>query len=176
MLQLRAIVIIGASEESLTALEAELLEPNYSDYRIVFTNHVDRTRLDALVKQDRHHAVVSVMETFADFYAASMNLFSLNMFGTSVLHDEQRWDQRIFSRICDGLCASLLAFRCRPVVRFSARSPVTQRVADEMEVLPFMLLFMIMMILVAPHAASEERVFLVPARSGQSVTDSRQTR
>ena len=134
MPQLQAIIFVRPSPASLDAIEEELRSPNYNEYRLVFSNHVSRVRLDRLAEQDKQQAVISVTEVFADFYAAAPNLFSLNMFGTSILHDEQRWDQRMFDDMCNGICASLLAFKTLPTIRFAAKSPLASRIAEEINV------------------------------------------
>jgi hypothetical protein len=72
---------------------------------------------------------------FCDYFAVNRNLFSLNLPFTSILHVD--WEQPAFVRSVDGLMAVLLALKKRPVVRYSAGSEVTRRMAQELSVRSF---------------------------------------
>lgn len=137
MPHLKAIVFVRPTSETISLLAEELRNPKYSEYHVIFSNTTTDAQLQQLAENDEQEVIQSVFEMFADFYAINRNLYSLNLPECSILHDARRWDQRVFTRIVDGVLASLLALKKRPVIRYAARSPVAKRVADEVYVCVF---------------------------------------
>ena len=134
MPHLKAVVFVRPTPETLSLLVDELRNPKYSEYHIVFSNSVSDAQLHQLAENDDQEAVQSVLEMFLDFFSINRNLFSLNLPQCSVLHDQRRWDQKLFDRTVDGVLASLLALKKRPIIRFAGKSGVARKVAEEVYV------------------------------------------
>eukprot|EP00127_Corallochytrium_limacisporum_P006953 Clim_evm7s239 gene=Clim_evmTU7s239 len=118
---LRAFVFIRPVESSIRALRAELKNPRYERYYIFFSNTVKDSVLGQLADADESEVVSEVEEFYADFLAVNPSLFHLDTphsFGS----DRQSWEAGAFERSMQGVCASLLALRKRPVIRYTSGS------------------------------------------------------
>ena len=79
--------------------------------------------------QDEHEVVQQVQEFYADFVPINHELFSLNVPSVTGLSGAA-WDQAVFDRVHQGVCAALLGLKKRPVVRYQANSEMAMRLAE----------------------------------------------
>jgi len=73
--------------------------------------------------------VQQVQEFYADFVPINHELFSLNVPSVTGLSGAA-WDQAVFDRVHQGVCAALLGLKKRPVVRYQANSEMAMRLAE----------------------------------------------
>ena len=135
MTHMKAVVFIRPVRDSIEALVAELHDPKYSEYHVVFCNKIEDSELRTLAEGDEHEVVQSVFEMFTDFYAVNRLLFTMNIPNAAILHCAV--DQPPFYRQVDGLFSVLLALKKKPVIRFSGGSKVTKELALELNVRSF---------------------------------------
>jgi len=137
MRHMNAICLVRPTNENFILLTKELKAPKYKEYHIFFTNVVPHIRLEQLACCDEHEVVQQVQEFFADVYALSHDLFSLNLPSTIRLtEDTSRWtsyDVGNFERIVEGLLAACLTLRMLPAIRYTAASDLTRQVAYKLQ-------------------------------------------
>jgi vacuolar protein sorting-associated protein 45 len=134
---LAAVVFIRPTAENVRALRTELHSPTFGSYHIFFSNLTRPTYLEEIADADETHAVSQVHEHFADFYALDSHLFSFQVLpcldavlgGTGAAMTNPS-----FERTVDGIVASLLALKRRPVVRYQGSSPLCKNLADRVAV------------------------------------------
>jgi len=144
MSHLVGVVVCRPTKANIQALRRELGEPKYKEYHVFFTNVVSEELLRQLADADVHQRdngaegmVVSVQEIFADFYAINNELFTLNI-SDSIMHSfpRSRWrkaEEGSYFRTIDGVLASLLALKKRPVIRYQKSSDLCMNFAREVK-------------------------------------------
>jgi len=124
----------GANREHIIRV---LREPKFSEYHLFFSNLLPEHHCRKLAVCDDFEVVQAVHELFADVFAVNHDLFSLNMGTTAHLAKESRlWDseeESTVERIVEGLFSVCMALRMSPVIRFTASSEVTKRVAQRLK-------------------------------------------
>lgn len=137
---LSAVVFIRPTAENIRALRTELHDPTYASYHIIFSNITRPTFLEEIADADEAHLVAQVHEFYADFYALEAHLFSLNACpcldaapggvggGGGVRANPA------FERCVDGLVATLLALKRRPVLRYQGSSSLCKNLAERVAV------------------------------------------
>jgi len=137
MRHMKAICLVRPVDANYRLLTTELKTPKYKEYHVFFTNMVPHNRLDQLACCDEHEVVQQVQEFFADIYALSHDLFSLNLPSTSRLTENHTmWtphDQWNFARTVEGLLAACLTLRMLPAIRYTAASDLTRQVAHALQ-------------------------------------------
>jgi vacuolar protein sorting-associated protein 45 len=133
---LSAIVFVRPSAENIRALRKELHDPIFGSYYVVFSNVVRPTYVEEIADADEMHVITQVHEYFADFYALNTHLFTFNV--------PACLDARLaagayainpyFERTVDGILATLLALKRRPVVRFQGSSSRCRNLAQRVSV------------------------------------------
>merc|ERR1712137_181098 len=108
-----------------------------NEYHIFFTNVVPHIRLEQLACCDEYEVVHQVQEFFADVYAVNHDLFSLNLSSTIRLTEEaSRWtsyEDSVFDRTVEGLLATCLTLRILPIIRYTASSDLTYKIARRLQ-------------------------------------------
>lgn len=128
-----AIVFIRPTAENVRALRTELHAPTFGSYLIYFSNVARPTDLEEIADSDETHAVSQVHEYYADFYALDSHLFSFKALpcldavlgGTGAAMANPN-----FERTVDGIAASLLALKRKPVVRYQGSSSLCKNLAE----------------------------------------------
>ncbi|BFZ57335.1 vacuolar protein sorting-associated protein 45 [Savitreella phatthalungensis] len=126
---LQCIAIVRPTAANIKLLEAELRNPRYAAYRLVFTNALSRESVEQLAESDTSELVTSVIELYLDFCALGPHLFTLAAAprpGPSI----DVWNPTWLERTSQGLIAALLALKKRPLIRFERNSPLARRLAD----------------------------------------------
>eukprot|EP01086_Lenisia_limosa_P009031 TRINITY_DN3202_c0_g1_i1.p1 TRINITY_DN3202_c0_g1~~TRINITY_DN3202_c0_g1_i1.p1 ORF type:complete len:542 (+),score=121.11 TRINITY_DN3202_c0_g1_i1:105-1730(+) len=135
MPHLKCISFLRPTADNIQYLVKELSNPNYGEYNLLFSNEITNQKIDELAAADMHCVVKQVSEYYADFYAISPELYSLDMHDTMELY-EDRYDSATrekLNRIADGICASLLALKRTPVIRYAKHSGFCEKLAHAIE-------------------------------------------
>eukprot|EP00392_Amoebophrya_sp_AT5.2_P002207 g2212.t1 len=149
---LNAVFFIRPTDKNFMLLTKHLKKESRKVYRalnLFFTNAVPHHRLEQLACVDEAEKVLQVQEVFADVYAVTDTLFSLNMM-TNIwmsVRNPVHWtayEESIFHRHVmeagrlihvDGILSAAIALQsadgCRPIVRFSHGSVICQKLALE---------------------------------------------
>ncbi len=133
---LDAVVFLRPTPENVLALRKELRAPRFSSYKLVFSNVLRRTFVEEIADADEQERVTEVLELYADFFAPDRHLVSFGVVpcldalrgGSAALHNPQ------FERTVDGIVATLLALKRRPVVRFHRTSSLCRNLAERVSV------------------------------------------
>lgn len=137
MRHLNAVCFLRPTNQNFIALSKELKSPKYNEYHIFFTNVVPHIRLEQLACCDEYEVVHQVQEFFADVYAVNHDLFSLNLSSTIRLTEEaSRWtsyEDSVFDRTVEGLLATCLTLRIQPIIRYTASSELTYKIARKLQ-------------------------------------------
>mmetsp|Transcript_95452 Transcript_95452/g.269763 ORF Transcript_95452/g.269763 Transcript_95452/m.269763 type:complete len:579 (-) Transcript_95452:375-2111(-) len=137
MRHMNAVCLLRPTNQNFLLLSKELKSPKYNEYHIFFTNVVPHMRLEQLACCDEYEVVQQVQEFFADVYAVSHDLFSLNLPSTIRLcEDQTRWtsyEESVFERTIEGLLAACLTLRMLPAIRYTASSDLTRKIADRLQ-------------------------------------------
>eukprot|EP01100_Stratorugosa_tubuloviscum_P003191 TRINITY_DN1758_c0_g1_i1.p1 TRINITY_DN1758_c0_g1~~TRINITY_DN1758_c0_g1_i1.p1 ORF type:complete len:576 (-),score=244.13 TRINITY_DN1758_c0_g1_i1:114-1841(-) len=127
MPHLKSIVVIRPTPNAIELLEQELKDPKYSEYSIYFTNILSYDYLRRLAQADIYELVIGVQEFYADYFAITNELFSLNIPSIA----GWQTDTSIVKRISDGLISCCLSLKRRPLIRFQSNSEISRRVAKQ---------------------------------------------
>lgn len=115
---------------SIPAVCAEIQTNKYQSYTLIFSNIVTAENLDQLARHDTSDAVVRVEEFFADFIAVNRETFIVP-FPRNVISQHQLAAAN-YRRVAEGIAASFVAMRRKPMIRFNSSSPLSKRVATEL--------------------------------------------
>jgi len=129
MPHLKAIYFLRPTAENVKRLQKEFSDPKYGEYNLYFSNLTRDGQVQQLAEADELEVVRQVQEYFADYLAINTDLFSLNVPSVAGLAGAI-WDQSIFDRIQQGVCALLLSLKKRPVIRYQKNSEIAMRVAE----------------------------------------------
>nr|GEU46524.1 vacuolar protein sorting-associated protein 45 homolog [Tanacetum cinerariifolium] len=135
MSHLKAVYFLRPTSENIQHLKRQLANPRFGEYNLFFSNMLNSTQLHILADSDEHEVVQQVQEFFADFVAIDPYHFTLNtpsnhMYMLPAVIDPPNL-QNYCDRIVDGLAAIFLAFKRRPVIRYSRTSDIAKRIAHE---------------------------------------------
>ncbi|KAL4556499.1 hypothetical protein LXL04_039154 [Taraxacum kok-saghyz] len=135
MSHLKAVYFLRPTSENIQHLKRQLAKPRFGEYNLFFSNMLNTTQLHILADSDEHEVVQQVQEFFADFVANEPYHFSLNtpsnyMYMLPAVIDPPNL-QNYCDRIVDGVAAIFLAFKRRPVIRYSRTSDIAKRIAQE---------------------------------------------
>ncbi|KAI3725638.1 hypothetical protein L1987_65429 [Smallanthus sonchifolius] len=135
MSHLKAVYFLRPTSENIQHLKRQLAKPRFGEYNLFFSNMLNTTQLHILADSDEHEVVQQVQEFFADFVAIDPYHFTLNtpsnhMYMLPAVIDPPNL-QNYCDRIVDGIAAVFLAFKRRPVIRYSRTSDIAKRIAHE---------------------------------------------
>lgn len=130
MKHLNAICFLRPTQDNIMLLTEELKSPKYNQYFVYFSNSLDRPAIKTLAESDEHESVREIKEFYGDYIAVAQHLFSFNLEHCS--EPGGMWRRQPFIRVCEGLSAVLLALRKRPLIRYTANSTMSKRLADEL--------------------------------------------
>ncbi|KAL8231884.1 hypothetical protein R6Q57_001662 [Mikania cordata] len=135
MSHLKAVYFLRPTSENIQHLKRQLARPRFGEYNLFFSNMLNTTQLHILADSDEHEVVQQVQEFFADFVAIDPYHFTLNtpsnhMYMLPAVIDPPNL-QNYCDRIVDGIAAIFLAFKRRPVIRYSRTSDIAKRIAHE---------------------------------------------
>ncbi|KVH87655.1 Sec1-like protein [Cynara cardunculus var. scolymus] len=135
MSHLKAVYFLRPTSENIQHLKRQLAKPRFGEYNLFFSNMLNTTQLHILADSDEHEVVQQVQELFADFVAIDPYHFTLNtpsnhMYMLPAVIDPPNL-HNYCDRIVDGLAAIFLAFKRRPVIRYSQTSDIAKRIAQE---------------------------------------------
>lgn len=108
-----AVVYMDPSESNLQCLEAELRDPGYKCYHIVFAGHRDvrgsawadkAWSMQRLVEADRFSLVRNVVFSFTGFFPTAHDMFVLEGQRDNVRHSSLELQQMKFSQLYDRVC------------------------------------------------------------------------
>mmetsp|Transcript_15620 Transcript_15620/g.28643 ORF Transcript_15620/g.28643 Transcript_15620/m.28643 type:complete len:603 (+) Transcript_15620:252-2060(+) len=137
MMHMKGVIFCRPTRSNIQAIRQELRSPQFGEYHIFFSNIVPQEIMQQLADADERELVKQVQEFYADFYAVNNEMFSLNV-NNSLLQSvpRSRWsksEESSFFRTVEGVLASLLAFKKRPVIRYERTSELCQNFAREMK-------------------------------------------
>ncbi|TDL22167.1 vacuolar protein sorting-associated protein 45 [Rickenella mellea] len=137
MPHLKCVCFLQPSEESLSALEAELAEPKYGEYYLYFSNILSKPAIERLADVDEYEVVREVQEYFADYAPLLPSLFSLNHTPSAAkplfANSPQSWDPRALERAVQGITAVLLSLKKKPVIRYEKMSHMAKKLGGEIQ-------------------------------------------
>lgn len=133
---LPAVVFVRPTPQNVLILRKELRNPRFASYTLVFSNVLRRTLIEELADADEHERVIAVHELYADFFALASHLVS---YGVSPCLDSMRGSGASlqnpqFERTVDGIVATLLGLKVRPIVRYQRSSSLCKNLADRVSV------------------------------------------
>jgi hypothetical protein len=130
MKNLRCIVYIKPTEESINYFINELRAPHYHDYQVFFNNTVSKSQLEALAQADEFESVSNITELFNDFLTVNDNLFTLNELtsSSSAIAPPPR-----ISSIDESneIISLLLSLKQCPIIKFESNSIDVRKLASE---------------------------------------------
>ncbi|ODV92477.1 hypothetical protein CANCADRAFT_87224 [Tortispora caseinolytica NRRL Y-17796] len=133
MKHLKCIVFIRPTQESIRNLAQELYAPCYGEYHVYTSNIISKSGLEQIAEADDLELVTKVIELFADQLVVSPSLFSLNItiprlleFGSS----PTQWNPQALDRATQGILATLLALKKKPVIRYQSNSERARKLAS----------------------------------------------
>ncbi|EDO39542.1 predicted protein [Nematostella vectensis] len=127
MKHLKAICFLRPTPENIDHLCSELKSPKYGVYYIYFSNFVPKASIRALAEADDQEVVREVQEYYADYFAISPHVFSLN---SPASMKGGQWDIDSLDRSCEGVLALLLSLKKCPMIRYQQSSEVAHRLAE----------------------------------------------
>lgn len=103
-----------------------------------FTSFVKTAYIERLAETDQCELVKSLIESYGDVYALSRHVFSLNIDTQSAMAPHEAlftWQPKALQRAVEGLSASLLALKRRPMIRYYKGSQMAAAVASQLSVI-----------------------------------------
>lgn len=135
MTHLKAIYFLRPTTENIQHMRRQLAKPRFGEYHLFFSSMLKDTQLHILADSDEYEVVQQVQEFYADFIASDPYHFSLNLASNYVYMLPAVVDpsslQHFCDRIVDGIAAVFLSLKRRPVIRYSHKSDIAKRVAQE---------------------------------------------
>ncbi|EPS41224.1 hypothetical protein H072_4884 [Dactylellina haptotyla CBS 200.50] len=136
MRHLKCLCFVRPSPDSIQLLVEELREPKYSEYMLYFSNIVKKSSLERIAEADDHEVVKSVQEVFADYLVINPDLYSIKDSVTNGLRiwsqSPDQWNPDALNRTTEGVLASLLTLKKKPLIRYSRNSLMTKKLATEL--------------------------------------------
>lgn len=134
MRHLRCLCFVRPHPDSIGLLIDELREPKYGEYHLYFSNVVKKSTLERLAEADDHEVVKMVQEHFLDYVVINADLFSLNM--GPPLHriwsgNQDTWNTDSLQRATEGVIATLLTLKKKPLIRYQKTSLLAKKLATE---------------------------------------------
>ncbi|PRP79920.1 hypothetical protein PROFUN_12409 [Planoprotostelium fungivorum] len=131
MQHLKAICFLRPTAENRDTLVQEFKSPKYGEYHLFFSNTIPHGWIEELAGADSMECVHGIQEYFADYYPINNDLLSLNL--KPVVSPQQDNWSILNERMAEGLASIVLSLKRQPVIRYSARSDVAERVTREFQ-------------------------------------------
>ncbi|XP_060198503.1 vacuolar protein sorting-associated protein 45 homolog [Lycium barbarum] len=135
MSHLKAVYFLRPTSENIQHMRRQLAKPRFGEYHLFFSNILKDTQLHMLADSDEHEVVQQLQEFYADFVALDPYHFTLNMASNHMYMLPAVVDpsglQHFCDRVVDGISAVFLAFKRRPIIRYSRTSDIAKRIAHE---------------------------------------------
>ncbi len=133
MRHLKCLVFVRPSPESIQLLVDELREPLYGEYNLYFSNIIKKSSLERLAEADDHEVVKVVQEIFADYIVINPDLFNISLAPPRHIwgNSPDAWNPEALERTRDGVVASLLSLKKRPLIRYEKSSLLAKKLATE---------------------------------------------
>ncbi|KAK6521567.1 vacuolar protein sorting-associated protein 45 [Arthrobotrys conoides] len=136
MRHLKCLCFVRPSADSIQLLVEELRDPKYSEYMLYFSNIVKKSSLERLAEADDHEVVKSVQEVFADYLVINPDLYALKDSALNGLRiwsqSPDQWNPDALIRATDGVLASLLTLKKKPLIRYARNSLMAKKLATEL--------------------------------------------
>ncbi|KAF3317992.1 vacuolar protein sorting-associated protein 45 [Orbilia oligospora] len=136
MRHLKCLCFVRPSPDSIQLLVEELRDPKYSEYMLYFSNIVKKSSLERLAEADDHEVVKSVQEVFADYLVVNPDLYALKDSALNGLRiwsqSPDQWNPDALIRATDGVLASLLTLKKKPLIRYARNSLMAKKLATEL--------------------------------------------
>ena len=133
---LKALVFIRPTEENQAHVRALLQSNKYKEYHLFYSNVTGDEYLRQLAEADERELVRTVSEYYADFYAITDNLWTLNIEQSRSLTKGQAYwlrpEKQRFSRTVGGLAAFFASIKRKPEIRYSAASELNRSIGQEL--------------------------------------------
>ncbi|KAJ1611182.1 putative vacuolar protein-sorting protein VPS45 [Cryptosporidium canis] len=131
------IYFIRPNKENISILCDELKNPIFKEYYVYFTNNISPQMLQKIAISDENDLVKRIQEVRLDFSVPCSDLFSLNMnYFASMYNLPSKWttyEERLFSRMIEGIYSASLQLGEVPVIRYLANSPLCRNLAFAVE-------------------------------------------
>jgi len=131
MHHLKAVCFLRPTAANRDLLTEEFKNPRYGEYHLYFSNTLPHGMIEELARADEMECVHGIQEFYADYYAINHDLLSLNM--PPVVTTQQNDWPLLQERIVEGLGSIVLSLKKQPVIRYSARSDMCERVVKEFQ-------------------------------------------
>ncbi|KAF3926061.1 hypothetical protein ABW20_dc0109127 [Dactylellina cionopaga] len=136
MRHLKCLCFVRPSPDSIQLLVEELREPKYGEYMLYFSNIVKKSSLERLAEADDHEVVKSVQEVFADYLVINPDLYALKDSTANGLRiwsqSPDQWNPDALIRATEGILASLLTLKKKPLIRYARNSLMAKKLATEL--------------------------------------------
>ncbi|CCK72900.1 Vps45p KNAG_0M00470 [Huiozyma naganishii CBS 8797] len=126
MRQLKCLVYVKPTDETLACLVRELQSPKYGEYHLFFNNFVSKQQLETLAEADQLEVVVKVEELFQDYQIINEHLFSLDLpRASSDLVVDTLVDESYMKQCKDSLLSLCMSLKVKPeIIRYDQESAV----------------------------------------------------
>ncbi|KAK6541634.1 vacuolar protein sorting-associated protein 45 [Orbilia ellipsospora] len=135
MRHLKCLCFVRPSPDSIQYLVEELRDPKYGEYMLYFSNIVKKSSLERLAEADDHEVVKSVQEVFADFLIINPDLYVIKDSVKDGLRiwsqSPDQWSSDALVRASEGILASLLSLKKKPLIRYARNSLMAKKLATE---------------------------------------------
>ncbi|KAF3935559.1 hypothetical protein ABW19_dt0202883 [Dactylella cylindrospora] len=139
MRHLKCLCFVRPSADSIQLLVEELRDPKYGEYWLYFSNIVKKSSLERLAEADDHEVVKTVQEVFADYLVVNPDLYVLKDSATNGLRiwsqSPDQWNPDALIRATEGVLASLLTLKKKPLIRYARNSLMAKKLASEVRYL-----------------------------------------
>lgn len=125
---LTGIFFLRPSAENVSLLSLELKVPKYATYYLFFSHALSKHALKQLAETDSQEVVAEVHECYADFFALSPHLFSIDR----PLCCSSNFDVKpdVLARSAHAITAILLTLQCLPQIRYQNSSDGCRSLAE----------------------------------------------
>lgn len=96
-----------------------------------FSNIIKKSSLERLAEADDHEVVKSITEYFADFLVVNPDLYSLPLPTRLFSSSADSWNPDNLVRTTEGIVATLLALKKKPLIRYEKNSLLCKKLATE---------------------------------------------
>jgi vacuolar protein sorting-associated protein 45 len=96
-----------------------------------FSNIIKKSSLERLAEADDHEVVKSITEYFADFLVINPDLCSLPLPSRVFSTSAELWNHDSLTRTVEGVVATLLALKKKPLIRYEKNSLLCKKLATE---------------------------------------------
>ena len=129
MKHMKCITFLRPTAHNVELLIKELKNPRYGAYYIYFSNILERGDIKRLAEADDGESVKELQEFYADYIPVLDHAFTLNL--TAIARRGTLWEMPAKKRTADALISILLSLKKLPVIRYSTKSDLAKRLAEQ---------------------------------------------